>query len=711
MSLQPSIPSICTHPDTLASLLEIPALDNTFGALLLGTFGGLLLFGVTAHQAYRYFHMYTADGWVLKGLVTVVVFVETVTGILSMHVCYYYLVKNYFKPQVLLRGVWSIDVFPLLSGISMALSQSFFARRIWLVAPSYKPLVVVAWLVSAGSTMAVTADTLLTAVLIIVLRKSRTGVKRTDSMIDVMIMYSVNTGFLTGVFNLLSMLFSFTQKTNLIWIAFGIIGAKMYGTTLLAALNSRQSLAAHGRGISNETSPFGVSGISDPPPRSNTIGHVPSHRVPASMLRPVHSTDDYDPNGCAIELKATPFDASMDSTTPAGAPVPVPLDSEAEGPRFPEYNHMSSNDGNPPWLAFNPDGSIHFGGVPERILCHPGLQKRGITPVDAVKPGVAFRSVRDKIIVKALNLDTEELQIYERLIPDLATPANHIVPCEIDREEHPLLIMPMLWDITSIIFANHTPHSRLLHVFYELVEGVEYLHRSNIAHMDICYDNAMVALPQDVPTHPELVPRRVYLIDFDSARQLNLGPGVQPAIDLPPTQADPPAGLTYFDPYSWDVYCLGRLFETLADSLRALCIVPITLHHISAVYTMPVSPEVAAGLQWVAHHVSNINDVLYFDRTRHTRDITIPYNGRTFHFAKTGFSELGSFTGIGYEVRMMSVNKPGAAEQVWTIWVANPSSDVAVNRRAAVAGIYAIINETHAGKVAWTIDAKHYVTS
>ncbi|OSD00603.1 hypothetical protein PYCCODRAFT_1437192 [Trametes coccinea BRFM310] len=373
MSLQPSIPSICTHPDTLASLLEIPALDNTFGALLLGTFGGLLLFGVTANQAYRYFHMYTADGWVLKGLVTAVVIVETVTAILSMHVCYYYLVKNYLKPQVLLRGVWSIDVFPLLSGISMALSQSFFARRIWLVAPSYKPLVVVAiilciaeiaffiagsvkafiiptyaqyedsqWLVSAGSTMAVTADTLLTAVLIIVLRKSRTGVKRTDSMIDVMIMYSVNTGFLTGVFNLLSMLFSFTQKTNLIWIAFGIIGAKMYGTTLLAALNSRQSLAAHGRGISNETSPFGVSGISDPSPPSNTIGHVPSHRVPASMLRPGHSTKEYDLNACAIELKATPLDASLsvDSTTSAGAPVPVPLDSEAEGPRFPEYNRQ-----------------------------------------------------------------------------------------------------------------------------------------------------------------------------------------------------------------------------------------------------------------------------------------------------------------------------------------------------------------------------------
>ncbi|KAJ3013913.1 hypothetical protein NUW54_g1453 [Trametes sanguinea] len=248
---------------------------------------------------------------------------------------------------------------------------------------------------------------------------------------------------------------------------------------------------------------------------------------------------------------------------------------------------MTANDHGPPWFAFNPDGSVHLGGVPEQILRHPGLQKRGITLVDAVKPvrqvspnvdsydihndldvhhqGVAFRSVEHRLIVKALNLNTEELQIYERLILYLAEPANHIVPCEIDRAGHPLLIMPILWDITSIIHRNHTPHSRVLRVFYELVEGVEYLHRHRIVHMDICFDNAMVALQQDIAVHPELVPSRVYLIDFDSARQFHLGPGVQPATDLPPTQADPPPGLTYFDSYSWDVYCLGRLFEFIAD--------------------------------------------------------------------------------------------------------------------------------------------------
>ncbi|KAI9069804.1 hypothetical protein FKP32DRAFT_37562 [Trametes sanguinea] len=313
MSLPPNATSPGALPDPLALLPKPPALDNTFGALLLGTFGGLLLFGVTAHQAYRYFRMYPDDGRILKGLVAAVMVVETIASILSMHVCYHYLVKNFFQPQALLFGIWSIDVYPLVSGISMVLSQSFFARRIWLVAPRFRLVVVVAgllclaeigfflagsvkaftiptfqqyedsqWLVSAGSTMAVIADTMLTAVLIYVLHKSRTGIKRTDSMIDVMIMYSVNTGLLTGVFNLLSMLFSFTQKKNLIWIAFGIIAAKMYGTTLLAALNSRQSLAAHGSGIHNETSPFGTSGVSQPPRWPNAAGQGRNYRAGVS---------------------------------------------------------------------------------------------------------------------------------------------------------------------------------------------------------------------------------------------------------------------------------------------------------------------------------------------------------------------------------------------------------------------------------------------
>ena len=53
------------------------------------------------------------------------------------------------------------------------------------------------YLVSARNAAATVTDVLLTSILVYSLHKSRTGIKRTDSMINVLIMYAVNTGLLT----------------------------------------------------------------------------------------------------------------------------------------------------------------------------------------------------------------------------------------------------------------------------------------------------------------------------------------------------------------------------------------------------------------------------------------------------------------------------------------------------------------------------------
>ncbi|KAI0749999.1 hypothetical protein C8Q80DRAFT_1269786 [Daedaleopsis nitida] len=314
------------NPDTplnpLALLPKVPALDNTFGAVLLGTFVGLVLYGLTLHQSYRYFRMYPGDSSVLKGLVIFVLILETFTSALSLHVCYYYLVTSYFNPLALLSGTWSINLFPVVSGIVMTASQSFFARRVWVLGPRYRILVCIAailcileigffaaataeafiiptfegfkrvtWLVSTGSTMAVTADILLTVVLIYVLKHNRTGVKRTDSMLDIMIMYSINTGLLTGVFNLLSLLFAYIRPGDLIYIGIGIPGTKMYANTLLAALNSRMSLKEKCSGPFIETSPFSLSMKSGIHAQSQGNPSVPRHVNVQDSIDPTLTTD------------------------------------------------------------------------------------------------------------------------------------------------------------------------------------------------------------------------------------------------------------------------------------------------------------------------------------------------------------------------------------------------------------------------------------
>lgn len=156
----------------------------------------------------------------------------------------------------------------------------------------------------------------------------------------------------------------------------------------------------------------------------------------------------------------------------------------------------SSTSINPPWYTFFPDGNMNPGGVPDRLLRHPELQKRGIIPNAAFKPvrqsickswglrvkiccqGVVF-SVKDFSenaprfdpyqVIKVLDTNGVELPIYELLLSQLDRPNNHTLPSEITSAGHPLLIMPFIGSIWDL----HDPYSSprfLVDFLYQFVE-------------------------------------------------------------------------------------------------------------------------------------------------------------------------------------------------------------------------------------------------
>ncbi|KAI0364321.1 hypothetical protein BV20DRAFT_1057299 [Pilatotrama ljubarskyi] len=257
----------------LALPQKAPSLDDSFGAFLIATFIGLIMYGLTLHQSYRYYRLFPKDAVILKITVTLTVLLETIHIVLCMHVCYYYLVAKYFKPTALLDGVWSIRILPVSTVLVILISEGFFTRRVYLIGGEFRAIVVVApvlmlvilgfgiaasveafvrptfaefekvaWMTSAGFGVAVLVDFLLTGTLILVLQKSRTGFRRMDSLIDLLIIYAINTGLLTGIFSLLSFIFAIVSPDKLIYSAFNIVAAKSYANSLLAVLNSRKSL-------------------------------------------------------------------------------------------------------------------------------------------------------------------------------------------------------------------------------------------------------------------------------------------------------------------------------------------------------------------------------------------------------------------------------------------------------------------------------------
>ena len=115
------------------------------------------------------------------------------------------------------------------------------------------------------------------------------------------------------------------------------------------------------------------------------------------------------------------------------------------------------------------------------------------------------------------------------------------------------------------------------------LKGIEYLHDHGIAHMvlscnyttsivahhaclqDLCYPNVLAASKREAAYDPRVKAGKLYIIDFDRARKLELKPGAQGAIALPSTVCRPPPGITHLDPYSWDVYCAGNLLQELVE--------------------------------------------------------------------------------------------------------------------------------------------------
>jgi hypothetical protein len=185
---------------------------------------------------------------------------------------YWYLITNYNNPPALDKLIWSMEVQTDCNGLIALLVECFFARRVWLLSSNaYLPSIIVllavvhfvlgivftidsfrmarvsefgqiVWVTSAGIGSAAAADVMIAVALCCYLSKSRTGFKKTDSLISTLIAYSLTTGLVTSVIGLIIVIAFATMPTKYLWLAFFWIDGKCYVNSCLAALNSRESL-------------------------------------------------------------------------------------------------------------------------------------------------------------------------------------------------------------------------------------------------------------------------------------------------------------------------------------------------------------------------------------------------------------------------------------------------------------------------------------
>ncbi|KJA16677.1 hypothetical protein HYPSUDRAFT_206864 [Hypholoma sublateritium FD-334 SS-4] len=268
-------------------------LDNTLGAAFIGVIVAAALYGVSVVQAWYYFG-HQNDKWTTKLLVASVMLFDTVHQCLITHTVYTYTVTNWGNPASLNVIVRSLLVEVIFNGFTALLVQSFLAMRVWKLSNRKKFLTSLVGLLVLGefgcvvaftsmslrlttyvelqklkylsilvNALAAAGDVLIAATLCITLHFSRTGFSRSNTMINKLvraslprpdrapcaILFSVNTGVLTSLCAVASLISIVCAGNTFLYISFFFCIGRLYTNSLLATLNARKMIRNAGTAV------------------------------------------------------------------------------------------------------------------------------------------------------------------------------------------------------------------------------------------------------------------------------------------------------------------------------------------------------------------------------------------------------------------------------------------------------------------------------
>ncbi|KAJ7502709.1 hypothetical protein B0H11DRAFT_1979654 [Mycena galericulata] len=240
----------------------------------------IVLWAVAVIIVMQYFRKYSKKDPLL--IQTTVAILVTITTIHAL-----FLSIQDFKDFILLFGnfegqdvmFWETYVMLCATFLVAFVAQMFYASRIWILSKRdwryVTPVVFLALLqlsfgiaqtvevvkvhrysklattvVTSTAQGAATAacDVTITAILFFILRAARTGVRRTDSALDKMIIYAFNRGAMTSLMALLQLIFFITKPGTFFFTLFLLPSSHVYVISVCSLLTSRETLRAQMRG-------------------------------------------------------------------------------------------------------------------------------------------------------------------------------------------------------------------------------------------------------------------------------------------------------------------------------------------------------------------------------------------------------------------------------------------------------------------------------
>lgn len=264
--------------DTPVSALSDINIDAKLGSAFIGCVIAGIFYGITCFQTYNYYKGRFEDSWVLDAFVYTLWVLETIHLALVMHGCYYFMVTNYDNPASMASPSWSLLVQIFVTCVTDVSIRGFFGRRVWiLTAPRNRPLAMILVFCIGGTSLltfssgfafgtkafmlgtfagfkkisyllytslgsGVVADAFIAVSMCVLLSRSRTGLRNTDTMIDTLILYTINTSLLTTVCSAACFISYAVRPNDFIFLGIYFILSELFFNSLLASLNARTTI-------------------------------------------------------------------------------------------------------------------------------------------------------------------------------------------------------------------------------------------------------------------------------------------------------------------------------------------------------------------------------------------------------------------------------------------------------------------------------------
>ncbi|KAE9388245.1 hypothetical protein BT96DRAFT_1004360 [Gymnopus androsaceus JB14] len=276
--------------------------QQTLTALFFGFVVGTVLFGITLLESYRYFKSYKKDTVQQKSLVALLVGLDTLHFSFSIHVSYHYLVESFGDMDAISRAIWSVKALGTVQVVLLWLVQFLYLTRIWsltrsmlmlrkLVVPVLFAVIVIAiigfgaglgmhrtfsdavaqkltaihpsfynrtariesnislilleprqWVVYLGFGVSAAIDVAIATIMIVILHRSITGMKRTDGVISALIHYFFSTGLLTSVAAIIYIILFAASAQTALYLGMAFLISRLYTISFLELLNVRNQL-------------------------------------------------------------------------------------------------------------------------------------------------------------------------------------------------------------------------------------------------------------------------------------------------------------------------------------------------------------------------------------------------------------------------------------------------------------------------------------